>query len=79
MNSCIKDNKDCACCEILCKEAIAEHNKNIDQLKKELEQERVKVRKMRNSGNCSLVFTDSCPFYAYNQTNCPCIKWKLKE
>lgn len=51
----------------------------IDQLKQELEAERAKVRKMRNSGNCSLAFTDSCPFYAYNQTNCPCIKWKLKE
>lgn len=38
-----------------------------------------KVERMRNNGNCSLAFSDNCPFYAYNQTNCPCIKWKLKE
>lgn len=52
----------------------------IDQIKQELEAERAKVERMRNSGNCSLAFTDSCPFYAYNQTNCPCLNLSsLKE
>ena len=82
MNNCIKYNKDCACCEILCKEAVAEHNKNIDQLKKELEQERANVERMRSLFNCGAFELNGkghSEVACCEMGACPCDKWKLKE